>query len=57
MGDNCSRISENDLFGRFFLKKPNGHRFENYFNTIAVLRFLLDSKDWNECVTGYYINL
>lgn len=57
MGTDCSRISENDLFGIFFLKKPNGIKFDNYYNTIFELRSLLNSEDWNECVTGYYINV
>ena len=53
----CSRISENDLFGRYFLKKPNGIKFDNYYNTIVELRSLFDSEDWNKYVTGYYINV
>jgi hypothetical protein len=57
MRTDCSRISENDLFGRFFLKKPNGIKFDNYYNTIVELHSLLYSEDWNECVTGYYINV
>lgn len=57
MGTECSRLSENDLFGRFFLKKPNGIKFDNYYNTIIELRSLFDSEDWEKYVTGYYINV
>jgi len=52
-----STISENDLFGRFFLKKPGGVQYHNYYSTIFALSSLLHSNDWNECVTGYYINV
>ena len=51
------RISETDLFGRFFLKKPNGGKYKNYFDTVFVLSALLEAKDWYESVTGYYINV
>jgi hypothetical protein len=57
MRTECSRISEEDLFGRFFLKKPGGIKFDCYYNTIVELGPLLDSEEWNECVTGYYINV
>ncbi|MEA2039944.1 MAG: hypothetical protein U9N82_08965 [Thermodesulfobacteriota bacterium] len=57
MGIHSSRISEDDLFGRFFLKKPDGVQYENYFSTICAIYPLLQDGDWNECVTGYYINV
>ena len=57
MGIQSSRISENDLFGRSFLKKPDGARYYNYYSTIDSIRPLLQSKDWNEYVTGYYVNV
>jgi len=57
MGNYTSRISENDLFGRFFLKKPNGNQYDNYYSTIIEVCSLLHSEDWDECVTGYYLNV
>jgi hypothetical protein len=53
----CPRISEDDLFGRFFLKKPNGIKANSYYNTIDELRPLLNGEGWKECITGYYINV
>lgn len=57
MGIHSSRISENDLFGRFFLKKPDGIQYRNYYSTIVAICPLLHRNDWKECVTGYYINV
>jgi len=52
-----SRLSEDDLFGRFFLKEPDGIQYNNYYSTINAICPLLKGNDWNECVTGYYINV
>jgi hypothetical protein len=52
-----SKTSENDLFGRFFLKKPSGIKYDNYYSTIDAIYPLLQSNDWKQCVTGYYINV
>lgn len=57
MGIHSLKISENDLFGRFFLKRPDGEKYHNYYRTIATICSLLQCNDWNECVTGYYINV
>ena len=32
-------------------------QFDTYFQTIEALRPLLNSREWNEAVTGYYINV
>ena len=52
-----ARLSETDLFGRFFLKLPGNVPFDNYYRSLYALLPLLTSKEWNECVTGYYINV
>lgn len=52
-----NRLTENDLFGRFYLKLRGNTQFDNYFQTIDVLRLFLNSKEWAEVVTGYYINI
>jgi hypothetical protein len=52
-----SRLQESGLFGRFYLKVRGNRQFDTYFQTIDVLRPLLNSGEWNEAVTGYYINV
>lgn len=52
-----SRLQESDLFGRFYLKVSGSRQFDTYFQTIDALRPLLNSREWNEAVTGYYINV
>lgn len=52
-----SKLHETDLFGRFFLKVPGDAQFDTYYRSINALRPLLKSEDWNESVTGYYINV
>ena len=54
---NLSNLSENDLFGRYYLKVPGNTQYDNYFRSIDALRPLLRSKDWNKIVTGYYLNI
>ena len=52
-----SRLSETDLYGRFYLKAPNGGRFRGYYHSLNVIRPLVRSKEWLRSVTGYYINV
>ena len=54
---NLSNINENDLFGRFSLKKPDSVMFDTYYQSIEALRPLLTSEAWSDNVTGYYINV
>ena len=52
-----SRLSETDLYGRFYLKAPNGGRFRGYYHSLEVIRALVRSREWLESITGYYINV
>ncbi|OGW76084.1 MAG: hypothetical protein A2Z72_01830 [Omnitrophica bacterium RBG_13_46_9] len=52
-----SRLKETDLFGRFYLKLSPDPGIDTYYKTIDALRPLLTSKEWDESVTGYYINV
>jgi hypothetical protein len=54
---NLSRLHTTDLFGRFFLKLSDNEPFTNYFHTINAIRPLLNSRNWHDVVTGYYINV
>lgn len=50
-------ITENDLFGRFYLRRlPNEGPYRNYYASIDAVRPLLEREAWQEYVTGYYIN-
>lgn len=54
---NLSLIKETDLFGRFFLKAPDGGRFSSYYCSLNAIRPLVRSKEWLKNVTGFYINV
>jgi hypothetical protein len=51
------QLRETDLFGRFYLKKPNGGRFQGYYKSLNCMRPFLRSEDWLQSVTGYYVNV
>ena len=52
-----TQLRETDLFGRFYLKKPNGGRFQGYYESLNGMRPFLRSKEWLQSVTGYYVNV
>ncbi|MGD8380949.1 MAG: hypothetical protein PVJ11_02295, partial [Syntrophobacterales bacterium] len=52
-----NQLRETDLFGRFYLKKPNGGRFQGYYESLSAIRPFLRSKEWLQSVTGYYVNV
>lgn len=54
---NLSRLTEADLFGRFFLRTLNGGRFDGYYCSLNAIRPLVRSKEWLKSVTGFYINV
>ncbi len=43
--------------GRFFIKKPNGERWSSYYKTIDALRPLFKILEFNEVITGFYLNI
>jgi len=51
------KIPREDLFGLVFIKKSYGSKWDFYYNTIGALRPLFKSKDFNEIITGFYVNL
>jgi len=50
-------ISKIDLFGIFYIKKPNGTKWESYYKTIDALRPLFDEKEFIKIVKGFYLNI
>ena len=57
MVPDLTQFKETDLFGRFYLKKPNGGRFQGYYESLNAMRDFLRSKEWLQTVTGYYVNV
>ena len=52
-----NRITETDLFGTFHLRVPDGSRITGYYSSLNAIRPLLDSEEWKESVSGYYLNV
>jgi hypothetical protein len=51
------RLSEDDLFGRFYLKKiPDEGPFKNYYASLDAIRPLVKGRRWLDSVTAYYMN-
>jgi hypothetical protein len=51
------KILREDLFGRFFVKKPDGEKWESYYKTIEALRPLFAREEFKESVNGFYLNI
>lgn len=51
------RISSGDLFGRFFVKKPEGIQWDSYYKTLDTLRPLFKRKEFNKLAKGFYLNV
>lgn len=54
---NLNRLTESDLFGKFFLTVPGRGRFAGYYSSLDAIRPLLESEEWTENVTGFYVNV
>ena len=52
-----SSISDSDLFGRYFFKKPLGAQYSGYYETLSEARTLFSNQHWLESVTGFYVNV
>ena len=50
-------ISKSDFFGIFYIKKPNGIKWDVYYRTIDVLRPLFQDAEFTEVVNGFYLNI
>ena len=51
------RISKDDLFGIFYVKKPDGKQWDSYYKTLDALRPLFKDKEFDEVVNGFYLNI
>ena len=54
---NLKHLTESDLFGKFYLRAPGGGEFAGYYSSLDAIRPLLESKEWTENTTGFYINV
>ena len=54
---NLNRITETDLFGTFHLRVPGGDKYAGYYSSLDAIRPLLNSEEWKENVTGFYLNV
>ena len=51
------RVPTDALFGIFYVKKPDGVKWDSYYNTLRALNPLFDSEDFREVVIGFYLNI
>lgn len=51
------KISKDDLFGIFYVRKPDGIRYDSYYETINALRPLFKDKEFGTIVNGFYLNI
>lgn len=52
-----ARVSKEDHFGVFFVRKPEGAKWDCYYNTLDALRPLLDDEKLYHTVSGVYLNV
>jgi hypothetical protein len=50
-------VGEQDLFGRFFLRRAGPPSFPTYCQTVDAIRPLLGSQEWSTAVSGWYLNI
>lgn len=51
------KISKDDLFGRFFVKKADGTKWDSYYKTLDASRPLFKSEKFGKVVNGFYLNI
>ena len=51
------RVSKDDLFGRFFVKKPDGTKWDSYYRTLEALGPLFKNEEFAKTVNGFYLNV
>ena len=54
---NLNRLNETDLFARFFLKLPGTSGLDGYYQTLFAAEPFLNTRAWQQAVTGYYLNV
>jgi hypothetical protein len=50
-------IPSTDLFGIFYVRKPDGLKWDSYYRTIDSLRQLFDDENFKKVVHGFYLNI
>jgi len=50
-------IPTKDLFGIFYVKKPDGSKWDSYYKTIDSLRPLFDDEKFIKVIDGFYLNI
>jgi hypothetical protein len=50
-------VPVDDLFGIFYVRKPDGLRWESYYRAIDSLRALFDDEEFRKFVHGFYLNI
>jgi hypothetical protein len=51
------KVSKRDLFGIFYVRKPDGVKWDSYYRTIDALRPLFDNKETRKVISGFYLNV
>lgn len=51
------KVSKDDHFGVFYVKKPDGRRWDSYYKTIDALRPLFKDEEFRKIVSGFYLNV
>ncbi len=52
-----SRVTLDDLLGAFWVRSGVAVRWDSYYGTIDALRPLFMSSEFNEVISGFYINV
>lgn len=53
---NWKSVSNDDLLGQFVIKLPENKRWPSYYETINRFRVLFESPQFQQHVSGYYVN-
>jgi hypothetical protein len=51
------RVPKDAPFGIFYVRKPDGLKWDSYYNTISALKPLFASEGFREGVAGFYLNI
>lgn len=51
-----NRISRRDSFGVFYVRKPNGKKWDSYYRTLDALKPLFRDRGFLKVVKGFYLN-
>jgi len=51
------RIPNNDVFGIFYVKKPDGVKWDSYYRTLDSLGQLFEDEQFRKTVSGFYLNV